>query len=140
MVLPTHIVFFQRECVWTSPGANVRCLSSSSVFPCYRKSENNPIFSSKWPEKPKGRSLSVAKYKQAGSLSVGTAGTEWPDPFLVLSVTHLVSVCLCMRFYPSSPFHLRVLSFHANCYSVFHFCDMSVRYLSLFELAVVPHY
>lgn len=108
---------------------------------CYRRSENNPIFSSKWPEKPKGRSLSIAKYKQAGSLSVGKAGTEYPWSFLgFVCYTSLVSVCLCVRFYPSSPFHLHVLSFHANCYSVFHFCGMSVRYLSVFELVVVTHY
>lgn len=61
---------------------------------CYRRSENNPIFSSKWPEKPKGRFLSIAKYKQAGSLSVGKAGTEWSLILSRFCLLHISGLCL----------------------------------------------
>lgn len=113
--------------------------SSSSVFPCHRGSENKPIFSSKWPGKPKGRSLSIAEYKQAGSLLLAK---QWSQngPWSLWVLSHKHNLCLFMRFHPSSRLHLRALSFHANCYSVFHFCDMSVPDLSLFELAVATHY
>lgn len=63
---------------------------------CYRRSENNPIFSSKWPEKPKGRFLSIAKYKQAGSLSVGKAGTEWSPILSRFCLLHISGLCLPM--------------------------------------------
>lgn len=140
VVLPTNIFFFRRN-VWSALGVNVWCLSGSSVFPCHRGSENNPILSSKWPGKPHGRSLSIAGYKQADSLSAGKAVvTEWPHILSGLCLSHVCSLCLEMRFYPSAHLHLSVLSFQANCYSVFHFCDMSMPYLSPFELAVATHY
>lgn len=121
------------ECVWTALGASV-CLVP--VFPCHRRSENNPITSSKQPGKPKGRSLSIAEYKQEDSLSAGHRTAWIPSGFCL---SHMYRLCL-WRFYPSAHLHLCVLPFHANCYSVFHFCDMSVHYLSLFELAVATCY
>lgn len=56
-------------------------------------------------------------------------------------IISIVSILYIYKgFYPSPHFHLQVLLCHANYYSIFHFCDMSLGYLSLFELAVATHY
>lgn len=48
-----------------------QCLHSAPVFLCFKGDKINTNFSSTWPEKPKGKSLSMAKIEWVGSLSSG---------------------------------------------------------------------